>query len=98
MEEPMGGPCGWWWWVVEVQVDEAIKMEQEEGVCGFNDYVPGETIVVLYFAAGAPAVAFGDYVEVSGEESMFSCACVCCCDGCGLIVDPEVTGHYIRHS
>ena len=98
MEEPMGGPCGWWWWVIEVEIDEVIKMEQEEGLCGFYDYVPGETIDVRYFAANPPDVAIYDYVEVSGEESMFSCGCVCCCDGCGLIVDPDVTGHYIRQS
>jgi len=95
-EEPVFGPCDWWWWVVSVQVDEVIKMEQADGGCGFYSYAPGETIDVLYFANDAPAVAPGRYVEVSGEESMFSCGCTCCCDGCGFLVRPEVSGSYIR--
>jgi Tol biopolymer transport system component len=98
-EEPLWGPCGWWWWVIEVQLDEAIKMEQEG--CFFEclyDYVPGETIEVLYFATDAPGVALGDDVEVSGQESMYSCGCGCCCDGLDFVVDPEVTGNYIRRS
>ena len=85
------------WWVVEVELDELVKMEQEG--CFFEclyAYVPGETIEVLYFAAEAPGVALGDYVEVGGQESMFSCGCDCCCDGLGFIVDPEITGNYIR--
>ena len=95
-EEPMFGPCDWWWWVVQVEVDEVIKMEQADGGCGFYSYAPGETIDVLYFANDAPGVAPGDYVEVSGEESMFSCGCTCCCDGCGLLVRVEIAGSYIR--
>jgi hypothetical protein len=94
-QEPMGGPCGYSWWVVQVEVDEVLKMEQVDGGCGFYGYVPGETIDVLYFAEYVP-VAAGDYVEVSGEESMFSCACTCCCDGCGLLVRVETAGSYIR--
>jgi len=97
-EEPMWGPCGWWWWVIEVELDELVKMEQEEGGCfgdWMYDYESGETIEVLYFAEDAPEVAVDDYVEVSGEESMFVCGCHCCCDGCGFIVDPGVAGHYI---
>jgi len=93
-QEPMGGPCGWSWWVVQVEVDEVVKMEQADGGCGLYGYVPGETIDVLYFAEYVP-VAAGDYVEV-GEESMFSCACTCCCDGCGLLVRVEIAGSYIR--
>ena len=95
-EEPVFGPCDWWWWVVQVEVDQVIKMEQQEGGCGMYGYAPGETIDVLYFANDAPGVAPGDYVEVSGEESMFSCGCTCCCDGCGFLVRPEVLGRYIR--
>ena len=83
--------------MVEVEVDDVVKMEQEEDVCGFYDYVPGEHIQVVYMDNNAPDVAFGDYVEVSGQEAMYSCGCVCCCDGCGLIVDPEIEGDYIRH-
>jgi hypothetical protein len=82
-----------------VQLDEVIKMEQQQGGCFGEwayDYVPGEIIDVLYFATDAPDVAVGDYVEASGQESMFDCGCVCCCDGCGFIVDPEITGNYIR--
>jgi len=96
-EEPLWGPCGWWWWVIEVQLDEAIKMEQGGcfGECLY-DYVPGETIEVLYFATDASGVTLGDHVEVSGQESMFACGCQCCCDGFGFIVDPEITGNYIR--
>ena len=94
-QEPIDGPCGYSWWVVQVEVDEVIKMEQEGGGCGFYGYTPGETIDVLYFAEYVP-VGNGDYVEVSGEESMFSCACECCCDGCGLLVRVEVAGSYIR--
>jgi len=97
-QTPLGAPCGWWWWVVEVEVDELIKMEQEGPACfggWMYDYVPGEIIEVLYMENDAPDVWFDDYVEVSGQEAMFSCACTCCCDGCGFIVDPEVTGHYI---
>jgi hypothetical protein len=93
---PFWGPCGWWWWVVRVQIDEVVKVEQEEVDCELYDYVSGETIDVLYFSNNAPNVAVGDYVEVSGEEAMFSCGCQCCCDRCGLIVDPEVTGRYIQ--
>jgi len=93
--EPMGGPCGWWYWGIQVEVDDVLKMEQTGGGCGLYGYVPGETVEVLYFASAA-GVAVGDYVEVSGEESMFSCHCTCCCDGCGFLVDLEVTGHYIR--
>jgi hypothetical protein len=88
-EEPIGGPCDWWWWVVQVEIDEVVKMEQEQGPCGMYDYVSGETIDVLYFANDAPEVAVDDYVEVSGEESMFSCICQgCCCDACGFIFSP----------
>ena len=94
-QEPIDGPCGYSWWVVQVEVDEVIKMEQADGGCGMYGYAPGETIDVLYFAEYVP-VAVGDYVEVSGEESMFSCACTCCCDGCGLLVRVEVAGSYIR--
>jgi hypothetical protein len=93
--EPMGGPCGWWYWGIQVEVEDVLKMQQTDGGCGLYSYVLGETIDVLYFANVA-GVGVGDYVEVSGEESMFSCACTCCCDGCGFIVDPDVTGHYIR--
>jgi hypothetical protein len=95
-EEPVFGPCDWWWWVVSVQVEEVIKMEQADGGCEFYSYAPGETIDVLYFANDAPAVAPGRRVEVSGEESMFSCGCTCCCDGCGLLVRVEIAGSYIR--
>jgi hypothetical protein len=95
-EEPVFGPCDWWWWVVSVQVDEVVKMEQADGGCGFYSYAPGETIDVLYFANDAPKVAPGHHVEVSGEESMFSCGCTCCCDGCGFLVRVEVAGSYIR--
>lgn len=95
-EEPMFGPCDWWWWVVQVEVDEVIKMEQADGGRGFYSYAPGETIDVLYFANDAPGVAPGDYVEVSGEESMFSCGCTCCCDGWGFLIRVEVAGSYIR--
>ena len=78
-----------------MEVDEILKMEQTDGGCGMYGYAPGETIDVLYFAEYVP-VAAGDYVEVSGEESMFSCACECCCDGCGLLVRVEIAGSYIR--
>ena len=78
-----------------MEVDEVLKMEQSDGGCGMDSYVPGATIDVLYFAEYVP-VAAGDYVEVSGEEGMFSCACTCCCDGCGLLVRVEVAGSYIR--
>ena len=70
-------------------------MEQTGGGCGFYAYTVGETIDVLYFAEYVP-VGAGDYVEVSGEEGMFSCACECCCDGCGLLVRVEIAGSYIR--
>jgi hypothetical protein len=66
-------------------------MEQQQAGCGswLYDYVPGEHIDVLYFADDAPQVAVDDYVEVSGEESMFSCICQgCCCDACGFIFSP----------
>jgi hypothetical protein len=95
-QEPVFGPCDWWWWSVQVEVDEVIKMEQTDGGCGLYSYASGETIEVLYFANDAPAVAPGAHVEVSGEESMFSCGCTCCCDGCGFIVDPGVVGSYLR--
>jgi hypothetical protein len=93
---PFWGPCGWWWWIVHVEIAEVVKMEQGESLCAFYDYVPGETIEVVYFANDVPDVAVDDYVEVSGEESMFSCGCQCCCDRCGFMVKPETTGHYIR--
>jgi hypothetical protein len=94
-QEPIDGPCGYTWWVVHVAVSEVVKNEQTGGACGFYAYTSGETIDVLYFAEYVP-VGSGDYVEVSGEEGMFSCACECCCDGCGLLVRVEIAGSYIR--
>ncbi len=94
-QEPIDGPCGYSWWVVHVAVSEVIKNEQGGGGCGSYAYTVGEIIDVLYFAEYVP-VGSGEYVEVSGEEGMFSCACECCCDGCGLLVRVEIAGSYIR--
>jgi hypothetical protein len=47
--------------------------------------------VVLREYAGGLGLRRGEQ-----EEGMFSCACECCCDGCGLLVRVEIAGSYIR--
>jgi hypothetical protein len=79
------GDC---WWSVDVMIDEVVKMEQSEAF--LYDYEEREivTIILPEVGAAAPDVSVGDSVEVSGQESMWSCGYLC--DAWGLTVWPSL--------
>ena len=79
------GDC---WWTVDVLVDVVVKMEQPEA--WFYQYEEGERITVILPDDGllGPDVDVGDFAEVSGQESMWSCGYLC--DAWGFTVWPEV--------
>jgi hypothetical protein len=87
-----GGGC---WWRVVVKVEQVIKMEQLDAF--MYEYVAGELVTVVLPERDDPApdVSVGDDVEVSGQESMWSCGVTC--DAWGLIVWPDLfENNYIQ--
>ena len=86
------GDC---WWTVDVMIDEVVKMEQPDAFA--YEYEEREIVTVIMQGTGdiGPDVDVGDYVEVSGEEGMWSCGFLC--DAWGFTVWPGLAeGHYIR--
>jgi hypothetical protein len=79
------GDC---WWTVDVLIDVVVKMEQPDA--DMYQYEEQERVTVILPEGGTfgPAVSVGDYVEVSGQESMWSCGYLC--DAWGLTVWPEL--------
>lgn len=68
------GDC---WWTVDVMISEVVKVEQLDAFA--YEYDEREIITVILPEAGAigPDVSVGDSVEVSGQESMWSCGYLC---------------------
>ena len=79
------GDC---WWTVDVMIDEVVKMEQTDAF--MYQYEEQERVTVILPEAGAlgPDVSVGDFVEVSGQESMWSCGYLC--DAWGFTVWPAL--------
>jgi hypothetical protein len=79
------GDC---WWTVDVLIDVVVKMEQTDA--DTYRYEAQERVTVILPDAGAlgPAVSVGDHVEVSGQESMWSCGFLC--DAWGFTVWPTL--------
>jgi hypothetical protein len=79
------GDC---WWTVDVLIDVVVKMDQPDAF--MYQYEEQERVTVVLPEGGAfgPAVNVGDYVEVSGQESAWSCGFLC--DAWGLTVWPEL--------
>jgi hypothetical protein len=87
-----GGGC---WWTVDVRIDETVKMAQASA--WFYEYVSGELVTVVFPERDVPGpdVSVGDYVEVSGQEDMWSCGVTC--DAWGFIIwPPWYENNYIR--
>jgi len=63
-------------------------MEQADAFLYY--YEPWEVVMVVLpeWGATAPDVEIDDYVEVSGQESMWSCGLLC--DASGFTVWPEL--------
>jgi hypothetical protein len=84
------------WWRVAVRIDEVVKLEQPEAFRW--EYVPQEVVDVVFpeWEGPAPDVSVGDYVEVSGQESMWLCGLYADC--WDFTVWPELFGesNYIR--
>jgi len=68
------GDC---WWTVDVLIDVVVKMDQPDAF--MYQYEEQERVTVILPEGGilGPAVNVGDYVEVSGQESMWSCGYLC---------------------
>jgi hypothetical protein len=79
------GDC---WWTVDVLINVVVKMDQPDA--DSDQYEAQERITVILPEGGAlgPVVNVGDSVEVSGQESMWSCGFLC--DAWGFTVWPEL--------
>jgi hypothetical protein len=77
------GEC---WWTVDVLIDVVVKMEQPDA--DMYQYEEQERVTVILPDGGSfgPDVNVGDSVEVSGQESMWSCGFLC--DAWGFTVWP----------